>query len=328
MRERHHLEQLLENGNVEIRCLDKTSPTFHNQKGGRQGNAVVWSSVFDNIGDMTKQIRYAASQGWDVYNTINPVKIPATNGNLKPFARTTKDTDITSIKTIFFDFDPSRETGTSATDEQIQLSVVQAEALADFLTEDGWQLPLIGFSGNGCHLMYRTSMGTEHKPKMKGFYTGLAKRFTTDDVDFDVTVKNAARIARTYGTVNNKSGTRSSCVSSEETTSEDTILKTITKVSPPKLKAVWVKPLNETEAGSYIKNWDVVGAFTRAGLYVSPTQDIGMHIVKCPWESEHTSIGAGEVAIWEGEWPQYNCMHAHCANRTIQDVIAVLGGAS
>ena len=160
---------------------------------------------------------------------------------------------------------------------------------------------------------------------MKGFYKALALRFTDDEVDFDVTVKNPARIARTYGTINNKSGTKSACASSEEHTDAAIIIATMDKITPTEVKKTWVKVEGESESGGYIKNWDIVSAFASRGLFVRADEEVGKHLVTCPWEAEHTSKGHGEVAIWEGEWPQFNCLHSHCADRDVADVLALFG---
>lgn len=324
-REKHHLQQLLLNGTVEIRCIDKSSAVYLRKPEG-QRIPVIWSGLYDNYTAMREALMQARANGWDCFNTINPSRIPATNLELKAFERTTKDSDITEICTVFFDLDPVREVGTGATPEQLGATVARTYDLAEFLGAEGWSLPVVGFSGNGCHLMYRTKMNIDVKPKMKGFYKALALRFTDDEVDLDVTVKNAARIARTYGTINNKSGTKSACASSEEHTDASVIIATMDKITPDEIKKTWVKLEGEGElSGSYIKNWDIVGAFSSRGLLVGEGGESGKHLVSCPWENEHTNKGHGEVAIWEGEWPQFNCLHSHCADRDVSDVLELFG---
>lgn len=321
--EKHHLEMLLANGNVEIRCIDKSSDTYLS-KPEHKRRPIIWSGVYDDYQVMRQALIQAEKNGWDTYNTINPIKNTATNDKLRPFNRTAKDTDVVKLNTIFFDFDPIRTTGEAATDEQVTLSVEQAEALADFLTDEGWSLPVIGFSGNGCHLMYRTDVDIKHAKSLKGLYAGLEKRFTTDEVGFDVTVKNPARIARTYGTTNHKAGRKSSCASSDEHTDESVILKTIEKLTPPKPKSTWVKPKSETKAGKFIKNMDVVGLFKKAGLYLAPTQDNGKHFVTCFNAESHSYTSPSDSVIFEGEWAQFHCSHNSCSQLGIADAIGVL----
>lgn len=324
--EKQQLQKYINNGNVEIRCIDKISP-----QAIKTGRPIIWSSVFNDCEAMVKQIKYAESKSWDVYQTINPLQIPATNENLKPYKRTAKDTDVSSIKTIFFDFDAVRETGTASTDEHVNDCAAVAIRLDEYLyAEFGWSKPTFALSGNGAHLLYQTHIDVEFAKNLTGLYAGLAKRFNTDTVDFDVSVKNPARIARVIGTINRKSGTRSCLNYSDEVTDGELILKACEKLTPPKPQSTWVKPVGHSEekAGSYIKNWDIVGTFVRNGLYRAASQDTGKHFVECPWISEHSSSGTTDTVVYEGEWAQFHCSHSHCSNRGIKDVIELFGGNS
>ena len=73
-----HLRRLLENGNVEIRCMDKTGSLAKKNR-----RTIIWSSVFDRYDDIRKSIVFAERAGMDIYTTINPVTRPATNSKLK-----------------------------------------------------------------------------------------------------------------------------------------------------------------------------------------------------------------------------------------------------
>ncbi len=73
-------------------------------------------------------------------------------------------------------------------------------------------------------------------------------------------------------------------------------------------------------SSQYIANLDVVSLFKDVGMY--RFEGDGKHFVTCPWNESHSSKTATETAIWEGMWPQFYCLHAHCAERTIKDVIA------
>ena len=322
--EKIHLQKLLNSGSIELRCFDSTSDLAKKQKQGK----VIRSAIFDDYSALSQAAIFASSQGWDVYNTINPLKITATNGRLKPFQRTARDSDVSEIRTIFFDFDPIRETGTAATPEQVQFAIDEAIRLSEYLDQEGgWSIPVLGWSGNGAHLYYSTQLSAnkETKKSLDGLYAGLAKRFGNDVVGFDVVVRNPARIARTLGTINTKSGTRSKAMFVSEFTEGELITNLADKISPPKkAKPTWVRPASEQKAGKFIKNWDIVGAFSQAGLYLQPTQEIGKHFVTCPWQHEHSETGATDTVVFEGEWPQFHCSHNHCADRDIATVIGLL----
>lgn len=72
-------------------------------------------------------------------------------------------------------------------------------------------------------------------------------------------------------------------------------------------------------------------AFAAAGLLVRAV-DAQRHAVLCPWRSEHTSQGETSTVLFapsEGRslgW--FHCSHSHCADRTVDDVIAALPPAA
>lgn len=72
-------------------------------------------------------------------------------------------------------------------------------------------------------------------------------------------------------------------------------------------------------------------AFAAAGLLVRAV-DAQRHAVLCPWRSEHTSQGETSTVLFapsEGRtlgW--FHCSHSHCADRTIDDVVAALPPAA
>lgn len=316
--EQKYLRKLLGQGPVELRCIDKLSPQAHDQK----SKQLIWSGVFDDYCSMNKSIRFAERMRMDTYTTINPIELEPTN-EIKPFRRTAKDSDVSRINSIFFDFDPVRPTGTASTSEQIGWCTLAAMKLEDFL---GWGVPTRALSGNGTHLVYTTDLPATQgtRDMLTGLYKALETRFGTDEISFGVTVRNPARIARLYGTVNRKSGRRAQCEFSEEFVDPDLILGLAKQITPPKeTKRTWVRPSPSTQQRGFVKNFDVVGYFNSAGMYRG--EGDGMHFVECPWAHEHSSDLPRDTAVWEGEWPQFHCFHAHCAHRSIKDVIEFFG---
>jgi DNA polymerase-1 len=52
----------------------------------------------------------------------------------------------------------------------------------------------------------------------------------------------------------------------------------------------------------------------------------GKYAVRCPWEQEHSERHddiTGDAAIWskEGQFPGFNCFHAHCSERKIKELL-------
>ncbi len=308
------IQKLLASGNVELRCMS--------DDGDRK---MIWAGVYDDYSALVAAIRQAEKRGCDVYNTINPIRIPATNGKLRPYRKTAKDRDVTELVTVFFDFDSIREKGVCATEEQILEAFEQASLCSIFLEDYGWKTPTVGMSGNGAHLYYSFEPG--ELIDLRGLYAGLDLRFSTDLVTFDISVKNPARIARCLGTTNRKSDTRSKCWHSDDVLPRDVLLKTIKALTPPKRKKpTWVNSgADKPVSGAMVKGSNVVDVMMKHGLYISQTPELHKHWVTCPWSSEHSFTGDTDTVVWDQEWPTWHCSHAHCAHRDINDVYTLLG---
>lgn len=311
--EKTNIELALMMGNVEIRAIQKTDL-----------RPVVWSGIFDDYNSISRSARYAEKSGFDVYMGLNPNNLTVTN-DIKPFRRTVKDTNVTHITRIFFDLDPVRETGTPATEHMLEETELRLERLIKLLP---WGEPLIGFSGNGYHAQYFCSLpnNDDIAKLLSGLYSGLQLRIDTAEVSFDVTVKNASRITRFYGTTNRKSDRRSRCTIPKDikVLPSDLIIKTAQELTPPKPMPNPARKGKEENRGKFVRNLDVLNLFSKHGLYLETTREPGKHWVTCPWSDEHTDTNNTDTVVWEGEWPQFHCSHNHCANRSIADVIGVL----
>lgn len=73
---------------------------------------------------------------------------------------------------------------------------------------------------------------------------------------------------------------------------------------------------------------DVLGGLMAAGLYLAPHRRRGLHRVRCPWASEHSNADPEAVVVEPGASPApgwgFRCLHAHCTERRIGDVLDVL----
>lgn len=72
----------------------------------------------------------------------------------------------------------------------------------------------------------------------------------------------------------------------------------------------------------------VLVALRERGLYKVPLGD-GKHDMTCPWVHEHTDAVDGGTAYFEPDdsWPigGFKCLHGHCAERHIRDLLVYLG---
>ena len=87
-----------------------------------------------------------------VYWTLNPVRpdlLARAANRLRRWARhTTRDNDIVSVRWFLIDMDPTRPSGVSSTDAELQAAVAMAGQVQNFLSERGWPLPVVAISGN------------------------------------------------------------------------------------------------------------------------------------------------------------------------------------
>jgi len=116
----------------------------------------------------------------------------------------TGDRNILRRRWLPIDCDPERPTGISATAAEREHALERARQIARFLREKGWQLPLVGDSGNGAHLLYRVDLPADDGGLVKSCLEALALRFGGDGVKVDTSNSNPARIWKLYGTVARK----------------------------------------------------------------------------------------------------------------------------
>ena len=304
-----HICEKLSAGRVEIRACDDRERW--------------WSGVFDNYRDLARSAKFAERSGFAVYLGLNPTDQETTN-DIKPYRCGMRDDDVVAIRRILFDLDPIRETGSAADDMQLRFASDRACVLASFLTGYGWPRPTIAMSGNGYHLQYHTHLPNNSHigDLMTDLYRGLGVRMTTAEVGFDTTVRNPSRICRMYGTTNRKSGRRSAItqLGDWQVVDYDQFRRTAESVKPPKPKAA---PAQRKRTHGMHKGLDIVAMFQDLGLY---KRQIGTqkHAVICPQSHLHSTPDhphRTDTVIWEGEWPQFHCSHAHCEGVTIHDVL-------
>ncbi len=304
-----NLTDQLQNGRVELRACDEQQRW--------------WSGIFDDLEALRASGRFAERAGFAVYTGLNPSDREVTN-DIKPYRRAVSDPQITSIQRLLFDLDPVRDVGFGSSDMQLGYAKDRARVLEDLLAGYGWPVPMLAMSGNGYHLQYRCDLPNDDPTKamLTDLYRGLGVRVSTAEVGFDTTVRNPSRICRFYGTTNRKSGRRSVIERflSDEVVQSDLIHATAELIKPPKPKPA---PAQVKRQGMKTRYLDVVGLFQELGLY---KRDLGggKHAVICIQSDRHSSQDhphKTDTVIWEGEYPQFHCSHAHCEGVTIYDVL-------
>jgi hypothetical protein len=266
-------------------------------------------------------------------NPVNPVLLARATNRLQEFAKaTTGDTDIVRRAWFLADFDPVRPSGISSTDEELAHALARRDEAVAFLTPFGFPPPVTAMSGNGGHADWIGDFPNDAATTtlFERALKALASKFSDNTVTCDETVFNPARIWRLYGTV---------AVKGDATTERPHRRATIERLGPmqPLLResiealarlAPEPKRTYSAPRGGSRTPLDPIGAFTARGGYLRALGN-GKHAVICPWVTEHSGdSGMTETCLFEpqgddGPWG-FDCKHAHCASRTIKDVIGRL----
>jgi hypothetical protein len=194
------IEILFELGQVvEVRAL-----------GGQRG---VVSGYFDSHGELAKAIKQLSDTGEyaGVYYALNPCHSDLLARGEKNkwhcgVKETTRDKDIVRRRWLLVDFDPKRPNGlagaSATTAEMLAAKKLMVKVLRE-LRRLGWPLPVIAFSGNGCHLLFCVDEpnNDETTQLFKGCLKAIAEQFATAEVGIDTTVFNASRITKAYGSL-------------------------------------------------------------------------------------------------------------------------------
>ncbi len=293
--------------------------------GGRHPQA----GLFDDYDSLVESVyRLMEAQG-DLYITLNKTNLTPTNAMGHTGVR---NKDITRILRIPFDFDPVRQSGTASTDEQLLLAEQSMLVLKEQLKAHGWPEPLIGMSGNGYHLQYRTDFAVteESISMMKRLYDGLKGAFSTERVVFDSTVKSAGQVFRLYGTVNRKGDNKSlwrktHCTIPEPW--EKVTLNQIFEISEVFKPVVipFTRPgsISGSGCGDYNK-LDIVSWFQAHGAYRHFISD-NKHSVLCPFNPEHGHRDETIIFEPDGGWAGFHCPHDGCQSNGFLDLVKLWG---
>jgi putative DNA primase/helicase len=147
----------------------------------------------------------------NVYVLLNPVNsalLARATNRIKVAERssTASDADIIRRQLVLLDFDPTRPSGISSTEDEKEAARQKALAVRQHLAELGWPNPIFADSGNGYHLLYRVDLpnDAESTALVKSFLVALDAVHGEEQVKIDTSVHNAARIVKLYGTVARK----------------------------------------------------------------------------------------------------------------------------
>jgi hypothetical protein len=170
---------------------------------GRLGTAAGWFSDHEALADAISPLDGTAAGIYVTMNPCAPALLARAANRLRARAEvTTSDKDIARRRWLLIDLDPKRPAGISSTDREHGRAITTACSTWDYLRGEFGD-PIIADSGNGCHLLYPLDLPNDAAATelVKHVLAAVAARCAPEDVDVDLTVFNAARITKLYGTM-------------------------------------------------------------------------------------------------------------------------------
>ncbi|ETI69370.1 hypothetical protein [Neobacillus vireti] len=250
-----------------------------------------------------------------IYFTLNPAKPDllsrAANRVIQRAKNTTADADIECRRWLPIDFDPVRPSGISSTDEEHKAAHTMAKEVKQFLTGRGWSEPIVADSGNGVHLI-------------KQALEALDFQFSSESVNVDRSVYNAARIWKLYGTMACKgdhTDERPHRLSQILTYPEE--LKEVSKEQLQALASLCPKVSKPTsKKGNMEEGFDLDSFIEQHQLdvsFIAPWQKGATKYVlsTCPWNESHTNGSAFIIHFTNGGIAA-GCHHNSCSEENWQ----------
>jgi hypothetical protein len=173
-------------------------------KAGRRGTISGYFDSFDALVDAVLPLDGTVP---GIYITLNPctraLLARAANRLQERAQSTTSDQDIVRRRWLLVDCDPVRPAGISSSDLEHCRAITVACGIWDDLRGAGFDDPVVADSGNGAHLLYPVDLPNDEASteRIKRALEGVAAHSGTADIAVDVTVYNAARIVKLWGTL-------------------------------------------------------------------------------------------------------------------------------
>lgn len=221
-----------------------------------------------------------------------------------------------------------RPKGVSSTKAELAAARRKRDEVVAFLRGQGWSAPALAIRGNGAHALFRLDLpnSPEVTALIERVLKALDARFSDESAKVDTAVGNPSRVWKLYGSVARK-GTatpaRPHRLSYIETVPG--ILFPISREHLHRIAeqaSVKTGRLDQTE-------WPILAA-VRARGWFRVTREPGRHCIECPWAEGHSMDGGpAEPMLFEPSPENANrggfkCLHDHCAERSIDDLIALV----
>lgn len=166
----------------------------------------TYSGYFDDaerFADAVMSIR-SAKGIYFIPNEVDPALRARANNRIRraPKGESTGDTNIVRRRWLLVDCDAVRPSGISSSDAEHEAALHRCGEIWLYCHDElGWGDPIEADSGNGGHLLYSIDKPADDGGWCERMLKYLSGLFSDNVVKVDVSVHNAARIWKVYGTV-------------------------------------------------------------------------------------------------------------------------------
>ncbi len=289
---------------------------------------VGYFKSMDVLIDALRQQNLEGANVYAVLNEINPAcYAKSAHDKFLSGAVSTSDNDIKARRLVLIDLDPKRPTDTSSSEMQVHAAYEKAIKVFEYLKQQGFSKPMVVFSGNGYHLIYKVALRNDeyNKQLIKDFLKTLDLLFSDEEIQIDTANFNAARVCKIAGTIAQKGANtkeyphRMSKVVSIpepfEITDKTYFEKVIKSISPEP-----EKPQEYNNYNSEKFNLDEWLSKYSIGYRKMGTSDGDKYILDCcPFDSSHTGKDAVLFKRSNGAIG-FHCFHNSCQGKTWHDM--------
>lgn len=307
------------NGLVEVRVIS-----------GKQN----WSGYFKDVDNLIESLKpFDKDKNANIYFVFNAIDEACYSKMQKEqFVQnaqtTTTDKDIIGRDWLLVDIDPTRTSGVSSSDDEKENAHKVAISVYKYLKQVGFTAPVVCDSGNGYHLMYKIGIKNDEEGRelVKNVLSVLDMLFSNETASVDISVFNAARITKLYGTTAKKGSNtkerphRESKIISIPENIERTdklLLKKVADLLPKQNKN------KSTYISSYNSDFDIEDFLNKHNISIERKVQFsgGTKYVlsECVFDPNHKAPDACIFVMNNGAI-SYKCFHNSCQQYTWQDV--------
>jgi hypothetical protein len=241
----------------------------------------------------------------------------------------TADEDVLAYRFLPIDLDPRRAAGISSTDEEKMCAHAVMTSVTEFFKSLGVET-IQADSSNGYHCLARIDLPASDKSLVQRVIAAVADRFATDAVDVDLSIHNASRIWKVYGSVSRKGHSSverphraARLLSIPETPLEPVSRELLEKIAEeipaePDKKEGKKATAHELDWAKGKLEEFMFEAHIEHGSPSEYKSGFKWILKRCVFNPEHTK-GCAIVTMAESSALGYRCLHNSCFGKTWSD---------